>query len=194
MVGGAMWHCHERRAASSFRSYPFHVIFQLVRRILQRGQCLGIRRPVVAVGRFQQAVCHAHRRRRVHLCQPGAHFVVQHECFGQTLVNPWFHLACGGRPADRVGDMRFDLAHAFVAMLEQALVELRVERPGPCFQCHLILQGPHLGRTTGLVPNIDRGRFAPFGPFDRPRNAAERVEIVVNGCDPQFDAFKVLIG
>ena len=49
-----------------------------------------------------------------------AHRVVEHEGLGDALVDPRLHLPGGRRPAQGVGDVRLDLAHAFVAVLEQS--------------------------------------------------------------------------
>ena len=45
----------------------------------------------------------------------------------------------------------------------------------------------------GLVADIDR-RVRAFGALDRAADAAERVEIIIDGGDAEFDRFEVLVG
>mmetsp|Transcript_23767 Transcript_23767/g.42676 ORF Transcript_23767/g.42676 Transcript_23767/m.42676 type:complete len:333 (+) Transcript_23767:2924-3922(+) len=89
--------------------------------------------------------------------------------------------------------MGLDLAHAFGTMFQQALEKFRVQRPRPRFQRHLILEGADLGRPARLVPDIDR-RVGPARSFHRTGNAAQRVEIMVDGGHAQLDRFQILIG
>ena len=51
-----------------------------------------------------------------------------------------------------------------------------------------------MARTAGLVANIDRGFLPAARAFDGAGDAAQRIEVMVNGGDAQFDRFKVLIG
>ena len=68
-----------------------------------------------------------------------------------------------------------------------------VQTARPRLKRHLVLQAAHYPCTAGLIAD-EHGRIAAFCAFYRTRNAAQRVEIVINRGDTQFDRFKVLIG
>ena len=62
------------------------------------------------------------------------------EDLGDLLVDPRRDFSRRRRPAHGVRDVRFDLLHAFVAVLEHALVPLRIEHAGPRLECDLLSQ------------------------------------------------------
>ena len=66
----------------------------------------------------------------------------------------------GGGPAHGVGQVHFNLAHAFVAVLQHAFMPLGVEHAGAGFQGHLFGQGAHDAIALGLVANVDRWRLS----------------------------------
>ena len=115
----------------------------------------------------------------------------------------WYTHGCtlprGGRPAQRVGDGHFDLAHALVAVGEHALVPLRVQHAGAGFERHLFGERAHRAFAARLVADVhrrDRGGVA-FGLLRALHGAADatqRVEVGVDGRDAQFYGIEVLVG
>ena len=77
--------------------------------------------------------------------QPVSHFVIQNEGLTQALVHPWFDLSSCGRPPKRVGDLRFDLAHARYSYLRMALFHGYLELAAAAF---LFVEGFHQKKTT----------------------------------------------
>ena len=72
----------------------------------------------------------------------------------------------GGRgPSDSVGDMRLDLTHAFVAVVQQRFIESRVQTARARLKRYLFAQGSHLCTTMGLVTDIYRGLFPVLARF-----------------------------
>ncbi len=61
--------------------------------------------------------------------------------------------------------MRLDLAHALVAMREQAFVPFRIQRPGPGLESDLFGQRADLAFAACLVADID-GNVLPAGTLD----------------------------
>jgi hypothetical protein len=58
-----------------------------------------------------------------------------------------------------------DLAHALVAVLEHALVPLRVEHAGAGLQRDLLGQRAYLAVAAGLVRDVDTGTSSPRARF-----------------------------
>ena len=106
---------------------------------------------------------------------------------GELLVDPGRDLAGRRRPADGVGDVRLDLAHALVAVLEHALVPFRIEHAGAGLQRHLLGERAHRAFAAGLVADIDRRAAPPLARSHRAADAAQRVEIMVDGGDAELD-------
>ena len=122
-----------------------------------------------------------------------AHGVVEHEGLGQALIDPGRDLSGRRRPADRVGDVRLDLAHAFIAMLQHALVPFGIEHARARLERDLLGQRAHLALAARLIADIDRNAV-PVARLHGAADAAESVEVVVDGRDAELDRFEVLIG
>jgi hypothetical protein len=90
--------------------------------------------------------------------------------------------------------MRLDLAHALVAVLEHALVPFRVEHAGAGLQRDLLAEGADLAFAAGLVADVDRHLLRRRGALHGAADAAEGVEVVVDGGDAELDGVEVLIG
>ena len=118
----------------------------------------------------------------------------------QLLVHPWLYLSGSGGPAHGVGEMRFDLAHAFVAVLQHAFVPLGVEHAGAGFECHLLCECAHHAITLRLVTDIHRrctGTIAialVFGLQYSAADATQCVEIGIDAGDTKFYGIYVLVG
>ncbi len=95
-------------------------------------------------------------------------------------IDPGRHLAGGRRPAQGVGHVRFDLANAFVAVLQHALVPFRIEHTRPGFQRDLLGDRANRAFAARLVADIDRRRRAAARTPHRTADAAERVEVVID--------------
>ena len=89
--------------------------------------------------------------------------------------------------------MAFDVTYALMAVLQHALVPFGVQHAGAAFECHLVGQCANDTGPTRLVTDIDRYGLTTL-LFGCTADAAERVEVVVNGCDSEFDALEVLVG
>src|SRR3569623_3053247 len=89
--------------------------------------------------------------------------------------------------------MRFDLANAFVAMGEQRFVPYRIERSRARFQRDLFGERTNRALAPGLVADIDGRRLAPRA-LHRTADAAERIEIMIDGGDTELDGIDVLVG
>jgi hypothetical protein len=94
--------------------------------------------------------------------------------------------------------VHLDLAHAFVAVLEHAFVPLGVEHAGAGFQRHLLVQRAH-GAAADAVGSGRRCTpaatcAAALGALDGAADAAQRVEVGVDGGDAELDRVEVLVG
>ena len=110
------------------------------------------------------------------------------------MIDPRIDLTRCGRPAQRIGHLRLNHAHALMAVLKQPFEPFRVQTARTGFQRDLIFQRAHLARAAGLIADENRRFLTAFGAFDRTRNAAQRVEVMIDRGDAQLDRFKVLIG
>ena len=79
-------------------------------------------------------------------------------------------------------------------MAQQAFLPDRVEDAGARFERHLFLQGPHLASALRLITDVNGRRRATLGTGDGAADAAQCVDILIDGCDAELDAFQVLIG
>ena len=85
------------------------------------------------------------------------------------------------------------MAHALVAMLQHAFVPLGVQHAGAAFKCHLVGQRADDAGATGLVADIYRHGAAAL-LFRRAADAAERVEVMIDGGDAELDRLEILVG
>ena len=89
--------------------------------------------------------------------------------------------------------MNLDLTHTLVAMLEHAFEPFRVEHARAGFERHLIFECANGAFAASLIADEDRRGLAAASPLDRAGDAAEGIEIVVDGGDTEFDRIEVLI-
>ena len=152
-----------------------------------------IGRPVLTFVRLEQSVRDLRRCFRIERGEPLPHRGIEHVGAGELLVDPRRHLSGGRRPAERIGDLRLDLPDALVAVRQKRLVPFRIERPRARFERDLLGECPHRAVTARLVPDID-GRASAACAAHRTADAAERVEIVIDGGDAELDRIEILIG
>ena len=81
--------------------------------------------------------------------------------------------------------MRFDLAHTFVAVFQQAFVEFRVQTARACLKRDLIFERADFAFAAGLVADVD-GRFGAAGAFYGAGDAAKRVEVTPSSTLSRF--------
>ncbi len=128
------------------------------------------------------------------LGQARAHCRIQDESLGDLLIHPGLHFAGRGGPAHGVGDVRLDLPHALVAVLEHALVPLRIEGARARLERNLLRQGAHRARAARMVRDVNRCRLAALGAPHRAIDAAERIEIRVHRGYAELHRIQILVG